>query len=136
MAGVYGDMLLHFPEQVRTFQVYEMEALVNGGWRKVCDEFGAVIYQAVKGVFQNTRGGGARESNGNLVETDGCEFWSAAGGLGGKFVDFRGGVYRLLDTNRWDSEGGFHRYGLEKVVGNDGSEPEDDSWNTGSGSFG
>ena len=46
-----------------------------------------------------------------------------------------GNVYRLKDNSDWSREGGFWRYGLEKVVGNNGTESDDASWNTGANSF-
>lgn len=136
MASVYGDMLLYFPEQLRTFQVYDMEALVNGGWKKITDDSGAVIYTTVKGVFQNTKGAGLRESNGNLVDVDGCEFWSTSSGLQGKFLDFQDEVFRLVDSNTWSFEGGFYRYTVQKVVGNNATESDESTWNFGENSFG
>lgn len=137
MSGVYGDMLLAWPEQMRTLYVYDMEAKINGGWNKVLDpQTGKLITQTIIGVFQNTRGGGVKDSNGNLVKTEGRELWTATGNLDGKFLDFEGEVYRLQDTNNWSFEGGFHRYGLQKVVGNDGTESDNASWNIGAGSFG
>lgn len=136
MAGVYGDMLLAWPEQMRTLYVYDMNALINGGWEVVKDTNGDVITQAIIGVFQNTRGGGVKENNGNLVKTEGRELWTQTGNLDGKFLNWEGEVYRLLDTNNWSFEGGFHRYGLQKVVGNDGTESDNAAWNFGGGSFG
>ena len=137
MSGVYGDMLLAWPEQMRTLSVYDMEAKINGGWNKVVDpQTGDLITQTIIGVFQNTRGGGVKDSNGNLVKTEGRELWTETGNLDGKFLDFEGEVYRLQDTNNWSFEGGFHRYGLQKVVGNDGTESDNATWNIGSGSFG
>ena len=128
MAGVYGDMLLAWPEQMRTLYVYDMTAKVNGGWDVVTDTNGDVITQAIIGVFQNTRGGGVKESNGNLIKTDGRELWTQTGDLDGKFLNWDGDVYRLNDTNTWSFEGGFHRYGLQKVVGNNATESDDASW--------
>ena len=137
MSGVYGDMLLAWPEQMRTLSVYDMEAKINGGWNKVVDpQTGDLITQTIIGVFQNTRGGGVKDSNENLVITNGCELWTETGNLDGKFIDVEGLVYRLQDTNNWSFEGGFHRYGLQKVVGNDGTESDNATWNIGSGSFG
>lgn len=137
MSGVYGDMLLAWPEQMRTLSVYDMKAKINGGWEKVVDpQTGKLITQTIIGVFQNTRGGGVKESNGNLVKTEGRELWTQTANLDGKFLDFEGEVYRLQDTNNWSFEGGFHRYGLQKVVGNDGTESDNASWNIGAGSFG
>ena len=136
MAGVYGDMLLAWPEQKRILSVYDMTPKVNGGWEVVKDQQGKVIMADVVGVFQNTRGGGLKDSNGNLVKSDGREFWTKTGGLDGKFFQWQGEVYRLKDTNNWSFEGGFFRYGVEKVVGNNGTESDNASWNLGSGSFG
>lgn len=137
MSGVYGDMLLAWPEQMRTLSVYDMKAKINGGWDKVVDpQTGKLITQTIIGVFQNTRGGGVKDSNGNLVKTESRELWTQTGNLDGKFLDFEGEVYRLQDTNNWSFEGGFHRYGLQKVVGNDGTESDNASWNIGAGSFG
>lgn len=136
MSGIYGDMLLAWPEQQRTINVYDMKPKVNGGWDIVKDLAGNIIYTTIIGVFQNTRGGGVKDSNGNLVVTNGCELWTQTAGLDGKFFQKDNVVYRLTDTNNWSFEGGFHRYGVEKVVGNDGTESDNASWNIGAGSFG
>ena len=135
MSGIYGDMLLAWPEQQRTLNIYDMTPKVNGGWDIVKDQSGNVIYTTIIGVFQNTRGGGVKNSNGNLVKTEGRELWTQTGGLEGKFLTWEGEVYRLTDTSNWGFEGGFHRYGLEKVVGNDATESDNASWNIGGNSF-
>lgn len=136
MSGIYGDMLLAWPEQQRTIEVYDMTAKINGGWEPVTDpQTGEVITQTIIAVFQNTRGGGLKDSNGNLVNTEGRELWTMTGNLEGKFLTWENDVYRLTDTNNWSFEGGFHRYGVEKVVGNNGTESDNASWNLGSGSF-
>lgn len=139
MSGIYGDMLLSWPEQNRTLEVYDMTAKVNGGWEIVTDEqTGKVVTQTIIGVFQNTRGGGIKDSNGNLVKSEGRELWTQTGGLDGKFVTFDGDVFRLTvpDGSDWSHEGGFYRYGVEKVVGNNGTESDSAAWNTGANSFG
>lgn len=135
MSGIYGDMLLAWPEQQRTIQIYDMTPKVNGGWNVVKDQSGNVIYTTIIGVFQNTRGGGVKENNGNLVITNGCELWTQTAGLDGKFFQKDNVVYRLTDTNNWSFEGGFHRYGVEKVVGNDATESDNASWNIGGNFF-
>ena len=136
MAGVYGDMLLAWPEQNRTIEVYDQNPKINGGWEAVTDpQTGEILKTTVVGVFQNTRGGDIRDSNGNLVKTDGREFWTQTAGLEGKFFDWNESVYRLTDTNNWSFEGGFYRYGVEKVVGNNGTESNDASWNLGCDTF-
>lgn len=136
MGAIYGDMLLAWPEQMRTISVYDMTPKINGGWDVIKDLQGNPITTVVAGVFQNTRGGGLKESNGNLAVSDGREFWTHTASLDGKFFQWEGNVYRLKDTNNWSYEGGFYRYGVEKVVGNNGTESDNASWNLGSGSFG
>lgn len=137
MAGIYGDMLLAWPEQQRTLEVYEMTPRQNGGWDRVNDQQGNLITQTIIGVFQNTRGNGVKDSNGNLVKTEGRELWTQAADLAGKFITFNNQVYRLTvpDGNDWNFEGGFYRYGVEKVVGNNGTESDNATWNLGGGSF-
>ena len=138
MSGVYGDMLLAWPEQQRTIEVYDMNPKINGGWDPVKDQQGKVIKTTIIGVFQNTRGGGDKDSNGNLVRTEGRELWTQTGGLDGKFLTFDGLVFRLSapDASDWSFEGGFYRYGVEKVVGNNATESDQSSWNLGHNSFG
>lgn len=138
MAGVYGDMLLAWPEQNRPLEVYDQNPLINAGWEAVRDQSGEIIKTTVMGVFQNTRGGGIKDSNGNQVETEGLEFWTHTGGLTGKFFERNGKVYRLSvpDDSDWSFEGGFFRYGVEKVVGNNGTESDNAAWNLGGNSFG
>lgn len=138
MSGVYGDMLLAWPEQNTTLEVYDMKPKINAGWDKVVDQSGNLITQTVIGVFQNTRAGGIKDSNGNLIDAEGCEFWCFTKDLVGKFFNRNSKVYRLSvpDDSDWSAEGGFYRYGVEKVVGNNGTESDNAAWNLGGGSFG
>ena len=129
--SVYGDMLLFFPEQRRSLTVYAMEPKINGGWNKVLGS-----EQAITGVFQNTAGDQTRDSNGNLVHTKGMELWTETGALADKFTEINGSVYRLTADNNWEHEGGFFRYTLNKVVGNNGTESDNATWNLGGNSLG
>lgn len=136
MGGVYGDMLLHFREQFRDFYLFQMNPKINGGWDIVADNDGKTIYTTISGILQDTRGDAIKESNGNLVETDGRELWTRTKGLAGYFLDFDGITYRLIDSSKWDFEGGFFRYGLQKVVGNNATQSDQSAWNLGENSFG
>ena len=128
--SVYGDLLLAFPEQRRTINVYKMTPQINGGWTKVD---GSDI--TVTGIYQNTRGNMLKDSNGNLVQSAGFEFWTNTRDLDGCFTQINGRVYRFNGSTSWDWEGGYQRYSMEKVVGNDGTESINVTWNTGSNSF-
>lgn len=130
MSGVYGDMLLFFPEQMRSLTVYEMTPKVNGGWTRLLGSDMTII-----GIYQNGAGSRIKEGNGNLVKQDGLELWTATQNLAGKFTTYNGQVFRINNNPNWNFEGGFDKYTLEKVVGNDGTESDNASWNLGSNSF-
>lgn len=128
--AIYGDMLLYFPEQKTTFTVYQQTPLINGGWEKV--EGSELV---ITGIYQNTKPTQIKDGNGNLVVSSGYELWSHTGGLNNYFTVINGYVYRLLSVNDWKTEGGFYRYSLDKVVGNNGLESDNTAWNLGSNSF-
>lgn len=139
MGGVYGDMLLAWTEQQQIIEVFDMEPLVNGGWEPVVDDVtGDLITVKTIGVLQNTRGGGIADSNGNLVRHERHELWTHDLGLDGKFFKRGGKVYRLSvpDWSDWTAEGGFCRYGIEEVEGNNGFESDAAAWNVGADSVG
>lgn len=127
--SVYGDLLLAFPEQRRKLTVYKMSPKINGGWVQDGES------EVVTGIYQNSSGKQLKDSNGNLVQTAGFEFWSERADLNAYFTQINGDVYRLLSSNNWKYEGDFERYSLEKVVGNDGTESVDIAWNTGADTF-
>lgn len=131
MSGIYGETLLAFPEQMVTLTVFSMTAEINGGWTR--DENSDITIQ---GIYQHTGGKKLTESNGNLVQTSNIEIWTKTTGLNGMFSTIEGIVYRLNSDNDWFKEGGFVRYGLEKVVGNNGTEPNNTTWNFGGDNFG
>ena len=130
MSGVYGDMLLYFPEQFRDLTVFEMEPGINGGWTRTANSD-----QRITGVFQNTSGNRIKDGNGNMVNSGGLELWAATKKLAGKFTMYEDQVYRINVNANWNFEGGFQKYSLEKVVGNNGTESDNTTWNTGAGSF-
>lgn len=128
--SVYGDMLLYFPEQRRALTIFDMRPKINGGWDKVVDQQGKLITQTITGVYQNTGGDQTVDANGNLVHKKSLELWTETEGLDDKFTTYENSIYRLKGDNQWESEGGFYRYTLEKVVGNNGTESDNATWNT------
>lgn len=131
MSGIYGNMLIHFPEQMENLSAFRMTPKQGGGWNPV---LGSTV--SFRGIIQNTGGSRIKDGNGNLVKTDGMELWTEQGGLIDCFISYGGTIYRLTGDNDWSRQGGFWRYGLEKVVGNNGSESNNITWNTGAGTFG
>ena len=130
MAGIYGDSLIAWPEQQQTFQTYSMTPKINAGW--TIDEDSE---QTIVGIFQHTREKQLKDSNGNLINSEGGELWTASGGQDGRFIKIENKVFRLNVSNNWSKEGGFYRYGLEMVVGNNGTEHDNTTWNFGRDTF-
>ena len=128
--SVFGDMLLYFPEQRRTITIYEMKPKINGGFETIDGSA-----QTVSGIWQHTSPKAIKDGNGNLVKSAGLEWWTEYGNLDGKYTALEGDVFILHSIQSWKYEGGFYRYNLEKVVGNDGTESINTSWNFGSNSF-
>lgn len=130
MSGIYGDSLLAWPEQQQALTVYDMAPEVNGGYNLVPGTMRVII-----GIIQNTTGKQIKDSNGNLVAGNGQELWTSESNLDGIFLNYEDDVYRIKTSNNWKFEGGFKKYSLEKVVGNNGTEHDDAAWNTGGNSF-
>lgn len=130
MSGIYGDMLLAFPEQMESVSVYQMTPRQGGGWTSVT---GSTI--EVTGIIQNTTGDTLKDASGNLVKAGGLEFWTATTDLDGYFMTYSDIVYRLTRSNDWMKQGGFARYSMEKVGGNHGSGSDNTTWNLGGNSF-
>lgn len=128
--GIYGDMLLAWPEQMRTLTVYEMQPELPGGWSEEENPL------EIRGIIQHTSGRRLKDLGGNLAQGAGLELWTNAGELVGRFTKLEGDVYRITGDNKWESEGGFFRYTLEKVIGNDNTEQDNTPWNTGANNFG
>lgn len=131
MGGIYGDMLIAFPEQLRMFTVFAMIPKINGGWEVV-----EKSKHSIKGVLQHTSGKALKESGGNLATSSVYELWTSAENILGLFTRIKSNIYRIKAVSEWSHEGGFFKYSLEKVIGNDGVKSNNSTWNTGAHSFG
>ena len=131
MGGIYGDMLIAFPEQLRMFTVFAMIPKINGGWEVV-----EKSKHSIQGVLQHTGGKAIKESGGNLATSSVYELWTSAENILGLFTRIKSNIYRIKAVSEWSHEGGFFKYTLEKVIGDDGVKSKNTAWNTGSDSFG
>lgn len=129
MNGIYGDMLLYFPEQIESITAYKMTAIINAGY--TVDEESKIN---VKGILHNTQGSRIKDSNGNLVTSIVLELWTQEK-LEGYYTTIDDTVYHINTSSNWLKQGGFYKYTLEKVIGNNGTQSEIDTWNTGTDSF-
>jgi hypothetical protein len=124
--AVYGEMLLHFPEQFREFTYFDMIPLENAGYT-VDPNF---TPRTLIGILQNSTTM-VKEGNGNIV-TQANEFlWTANLLDMGKFVQFGATIFRIIPANDWVTEGGFTQYTIQRLVGDNGS-PITQTWENGS----
>lgn len=131
MGCIYGDLLIAFPEQCRIFDVFMMIPKINGGWEVIEES-----KHYIRAILQHTAGRSLKENGGNLTVSSGYELWTHEEELTGLFMRIQKDTYRITGVKQWAYEGGFLKYSLEKVIGNDGTQSHSTSWNTGSHSFG
>jgi hypothetical protein len=124
MSGVYGSMLLSFPEQKRAFKYFDMDPQINSGY--IPDP----IQPTILGILQNDVSM-VKDSNGNLVQIDHMFLWTEAKLDLGKFVSFDNTVYRITPGNNWSFEGSFYRYGISRLVGDNGTSTDTTVFNYG-----
>lgn len=123
--GVYGDMLMHFPEQFREMQYFDMLPKINSGF--TVDGSATMIWA----VIQNAATA-IKESNGNLISSDHMNLWTETKLKRGAFILFESITFRIVNGNDWPSEGGFYMYTIERVVGDNGTSNTVD-WSVGVG---
>jgi hypothetical protein len=123
--GVYGDMLMHFPEQFREMQYFDMLPKINSGF--TVDGSATTIWA----VIQNAASA-IKESNGNLISSDHMNLWTETKLKRGAFILFENVTFRIVNGNDWPSEGGFYMYTVERVVGDNGTSNTVD-WSVGVG---
>jgi hypothetical protein len=113
--GIYGESLLHFPEQFRSISYFDQTPKFNDGWNT------AIPIGTIRGIIQN-KTSGVKDQNGLIVRNIQYYLWTltSARVAAGKFIDFQSDVYRIIIDNDWPTEDGFYSYELEKVVGSDG----------------
>ena len=123
--GVYGDMLLFWPEQLREMQYFNMLPKINSGF--TVDSSSVKIW----GVIQNAASA-IKESNGNLISSDHMNLWTETKLTRGWFILFDSTTFRIVNGNDWPNEGGFYMYTIERVVGDNGTTNATD-WTLGVG---
>lgn len=113
MSGVYGDILLYFPELLKDFSVYDVIPSGVAGYKKT-------LVKTVTGVFQHVKQGKLDNEGDTAVGTNVPMLWILEDTLE---------QYQIItdpDTNRdyrvakdapWSYEAGFAVYELTSTVG-------------------
>ena len=132
MNGIYGSSVVAFSEQLQTVTYFDMQPGSGSGWGPRTD------IKQIQCILQCKDGRRVKDSNGNLVTTRGLQCWYEGVLEMGRFIDDGQYIFRIAKDDSWISEAGFTVYGLDKIVGADGTEITEPAFNVGSqgaGSF-
>ena len=67
----------------------------------------------------------------HLVLTRGLQLWTEEVLVAGRFIDDGEFIFRIMGDDSWTNESGFTVYGLQRVIGSDGTELVEPSFSTG-----
>ena len=127
MGGLYGSMLTYFSGQLRPFTYFNMTSKLNSGYTIDPN----VPVQTFRGVLQNSTSD-VFDSNGNLAINNNEFLWARADLQVGYFVKFGTDTFRIIPSNDWTFEGGFTRYTVSRLIGDNGT-PDTNNYTAGLG---
>lgn len=111
--ALYGDILLHFPELIKDFTIYNSTPQVLSGMTKV-------QAKKVLGIIQNVKSGKLEKEGDTSVDADVPTIWVFSDTLELYQIVQEDGdatLYRVQQQAPWLDEGGFSVYVLQKIVG-------------------
>lgn len=127
MSGIYGDMLLAFPEAFTPVQYFKKEPRVGVGYETQMEGITDVIIQmdkAMKLVLEDT----ISNKNNTIDLKDEDYMWAEEDTplQPGYFIRKMdsGEIYRIAGKGDWEHFGGFIRFNTELVQGNVDAETE------------
>ena len=125
--AVYGDMLVFFNEQKRSFDYFHMTP------KPVASYSQRESLGKVTGVFQYMkRGELLREPDDTLADTNVPSLWTRKKlEVGNTFIQKDDEMYRIVNPADWSFEGGFNVYVLETFVGDSDVQKPDEGVNLG-----
>lgn len=113
MSGIYGDMLLYFPELLKDFSVYNVTPSGVAGYKKT-------LVNTVTGVFQHVKQGKLDSEGDTAVNTNVPMLWTLDDTLKQYQIvtDPDTNIdYRVAKDAPWTYEAGFAVYELSSTVG-------------------
>jgi hypothetical protein len=124
-SGVYGTIITAFYDLAETVTYFDQAPAAGSSWGARTD------VQTIQVVIQCKDGRRAKNSNGNLVTTRGIQIWYEGELTMGRFIDDGKLIYRIAKDDAWTNEAGFTIYGVDKIVGADGTEVTEPAFNNG-----
>jgi hypothetical protein len=134
--GVHGNVLPFFCDELRTFKYFNMMPEITTGFSN------RIGVKKIKGILHmysvppSAEGTSVRQSHANSVIEKVPFLWTKYPLIIAWFIEDGLDIYRLTSLNEWLREGSMQVFGLEKVVGDDGTITNEPAYNFGGDSFG
>lgn len=127
MAGIYGDLLMFFPELFDQVSYFTAEPRVSSGYEKTAEGITDAIIMTEKTLTTKLGKYPKTDSNDILTYSD-KEYCFAPEGTELKVGYFiihprENTLYAVTNKSDWEKEGGFIRFDIELVQGATGEEP-------------
>ena len=137
--GVYGDLLMFFPEIFQTVPYYERKPKVGAGYEEEASGYEDVIIMPEKTLTAALGGRALAESAADVLDYKDKEYvWVSSDSpikVGTFLMDLeKGRLVRLVGRAEWGMYGGFTRFDFEIVQGTT-SEPDRESTGVIKGKF-
>jgi hypothetical protein len=117
--AVYGSMLSAFPELMRNYEVFKMEARIGAGYGERHSK------RTVRGYMSWRKAREAGVIDGAATKNDRGTFWEQCDFLTGEsrieqfdMVEIKGNIYRFVEGDDFSHEGNFARWTVQFVAGN------------------
>lgn len=137
--GIYGDLLMFFPEIFQNVPYYEREPKVGAGYEDKVSGYEDIIIMPEKTLTAALGGRALSESSADVLDYKDKEYvWVSSDSpltVGTFLMDLeKGRLVRLTGRAEWGLYGGFTRFDFEIVQGAT-SEPDRESATVIKGSF-
>jgi hypothetical protein len=118
MAGVYGNMLLAFPELIKEYEVFKMEPHIGGGYGPRYDKRTVTGYMSWRKHREMGIEGGATVRNDRGTFWEQCDLRTGESVIeDGCFVEIKNKIYKFVEGDDFSAEGGFARWTVQFVPG-------------------
>ncbi len=126
--GIYGNLLMFFPEIFQNVPYYERKPRVGSGYNEVASGYEDVIIMPEKTLTAALGGRAIAESSADVLDYKDKEYvWASSDSplkVGLFLMDLeKGRLVRLVGRAEWGLYGGFTRFDFEIVQGTT-SEPD------------
>jgi hypothetical protein len=118
MAGIYGEMLVAFPELMETCEVFKMRPRIGAGYGERYDK------RKVSGYWSWRKSGKVSIEGESNVPDHQATFWARCFFLGKKtvvghndFIEYEGEIFRIIQPDGFTKEGGFYKCLMRRLAG-------------------